>query len=325
MKVKLLILTALILLASPTLTYAEFVDVPKIHDNFIAINYLDENFIVRGYEDGTFKPDQLVNRVEALKIILEGNNIKVSEEFEDPGFSDVSTSDWFGKYVASAKSLGIVSGNPDGTFAPARNVAKAEFLKMLLNTNSFKPEKWENKAMFPDVPENAWYNPYMNYAGQSGLIIADTNGNLNPGKFLTRAEVAEIFYIMKIIINGGNTQFLISQAEKQMIQIDLYITQNNSISAKRASELSVDLTQQALKNMPEDITVLAAAKLAKAYDFLVNAYIEGVRNNFEEAKNWADQAKEKATEAWEVNNETQPISRYIKNRADEIIAQIPTP
>lgn len=324
MKAKLLIpVVALLAFFMPLTSLASFSDVPKTHSNYVAISYLQEQNIIKGYEDGTFRPDQLVNRVEALKIILGGNGIEVPKDFETPAFLDVKTADWFTPYVMAAKSLGIVNGNPDGTFAPARNVAKAEFLKMLLNTNNFNQEKWQSKAMFPDVPEDAWFNSFMNYGGQAGLIIPDENGNLNPGQNLTRSEVAEILYVMKIILGGSNTQFLISQAEKQMIQIDLYVGENNGNAAKRASELSVDLTQQALKNMPDDNIVLAAAKLAKAYDFLVNAYLSGLEDNFDETKKWAEQAKAKATEAWEVNNDTQPIAKYIKDRADQIVAQIP--
>lgn len=302
---------------------ADFSDVPNTNDNYLSVTYLNEQNIVKGYEDGTFKPDQPVNRAEALKIILEGNKIEVPESVEETGFSDVTATEWYARYIEKAKGLGIVSGNPDGTFAPARDVSRAEFLKMLLNTNGFKTEKWEGTQIFADVPQDAWFTPFMNYAGQSGIISKDINGNLNPGEALTRGEVAEILYLLTVILKKNDSQFLISQAEAQMSQIDVYVGASNPNAAKRASELSVDMTQQAYKNMPEDNTVIGAAKLARAYDFVVNAYIDGLQKKYTESKDWADQAIAKATEAWEVDNENQEIAKHIKDRANEIIAQIP--
>lgn len=305
-------------------TALAFSDVPNTHNNYIAIDYLSSNGIVNGYEDGTFKPGQVVNRAEALKIILEGSGIQVGDVTETIEFSDVKTADWFARYIMSAKSLGIVNGNPDGTFAPGRDVARAEFLKMLLNSNGFKAEKWEGVQIFPDVPADAWFVAYMNYAGQAGIVSGDSEGNLRPGEALSRGEVAEIMYLLRVILSGNNTQFLISEAEKQMAQIDVYVNSNNPLAAKRASELGVDMTQQAYKNMPEDNNVLGAAKIARAYDFVINAYISALQENYESAQDWADQASAKATEAWEVNNELQPIARHIKDRAAEVVAQIPS-
>ncbi len=301
-----------------------FPDVPKTHENYLAIEFLNQSGVVSGYEDGTYKPNQLVNRVEALKVILEGNNIEISSEFGAIPFSDVQTGDWFTQYVMTAKGLGIVDGNPDGTFAPGRDVAKAEFLKMLLNTNGFKTEKWEGAQIFADVPADQWYTPFMNYSGQAGLVTKDANNNLYPAAALNRGEVAEIMYMLSIILSGNNTQFLITQAEKQMAQIDIYVGDNNPLAAKRASELAVDMTQQAYKNLPEDNVVLGAAKIARAYDFVMNAYLFAIQQNWAEVENWSNQAIAKSTEAWEVNDELQPIAKHIKDRANEIMAQIPS-
>ncbi len=310
--------------ASAPATPAAFSDVPQTHDDYVAISYLSSAGIVKGYSDGTFKPGQMVNRAESLKIILEGNKVTVPADVTTTTFSDVKPADWFAKYVETAKTKGIIAGNPDGTFAPGRNISRAEFLKILLNSNGFNPDKWKNQALFSDVPADAWYNPYMNYAGQAGLLTKDDKNNLYPSKELSRAEVAEIYYLLTVIRQGHDTQFLLNQAESQMTQIETYITAQKPIQAKRASELSVDMTQQAFKNLPENNIVLGAAKLARSYDFLVNAYITAVQKQPKEATDWANQAITKATEAWEANNDLQAICKHIKDRANEILTQIAT-
>lgn len=301
---------------------SQFTDVMNSHNNYVAITNLSENGILSGYEDGTFKPSKVVNRAEALKIILKGSGIEAPTDITETGFTDITADQWFAPFVVQAKQLGIVSGNPDGSFDPAANVKRAGFMKMLLETNKFKKDKWGDQQLYNDVPTEAWYAPYMNYAGKAGLIPPATGNSMSPDKELTRAEVSEILYLMRLILNGKQTQMLITQSEQHMVQIEVYIGTKNIQAAKRASELSYDLTQQALSNSPDNPIVLGAAKIAKAYDLLVDAYIAGLQKKSEEAKTLAEQTKVKATEAWEANNETQAIAKHIKERADEILNQL---
>jgi hypothetical protein len=296
--------------------------VKNTHSNYVAIKHLSTTGVIKGYADGTFKPDKIVNRAEALKIILEGAGVSMAEAGTEAPFTDVPADQWFAPYVSQAKKLQIVSGNPDGSFAPSSTVQRAAFLKMLLETNKFKKEKWANQQFYNDIGQNEWYNPYMNYAGKSGLLLADQKNNLYPNTELTRSEVAEIMYLMQVILNGRDTQFLLTQAELQMAQIETYIGGKNIPLAKRASELAYDLTQQALKNMPDNNIVLGAAKLGKAYQLLVDAFIAGIQKNNAQAKALAEEAKVKATEGWEANNDIQAIAKHIKVRADEILAQL---
>ncbi len=68
--------------------------------------------VINGYDDGTFKPANPVNRAEMLKIIFAARE-------EDAGtypgncFTDVKD-ELFAPYVCRAKDLGIVQGYPDG-------------------------------------------------------------------------------------------------------------------------------------------------------------------------------------------------------------------
>ncbi len=301
----------------------QFPDVPNTHSNYVAINFLSDQDVLKGYPDGQFMPEKLVNRAEALKIIFAGTKAKI-----DPGiakdnlFKDVKSNDWFAEFVAHAKSKGIVGGNPDGTFAPGRDVSRAEFVKMLLMTAGFKEDSWKGQEHFADVPKDAWFNPYLNYAGKAGLIAKDENNNLNPAKNLSRGEVAEILYLILVIMNGKDTQFLVDQSEAQMAQIELYVASSDVKSAKRASELAVDLTQQAYRNLPDNNVVLGAAKIAKGYDALVDAFIYALKKDYVKATELANLVITKADEAWQANNETQPIARHLKDRAREILAQI---
>ena len=299
-----------------------FSDVSRTHKYYVAIDYLNKSGAIKGYDDGTFKPEKLVNRAEAVKIILAGSEIAAAESFTQ-FFPDVNADHWFAPYVLKARELGFVKGNDtDGTFAPARQVNIAEFVKMLLAANSISTESFVGKTLVPNIDPNAWFAPYINYSAALGLIEKDAAGNVDPAKYLSRGEVASIMYLLAIIRKGSDTQFLLNQAEAEMAQIEVYIAANQITLAKSASELAVDITQQAYKNLPENNIVLGAAKIARAYDFLVDSFVNGVQGNIEEAVTMANSSIAKATEAWEANNATQPIAAHIKERSREILTQL---
>ena len=48
-------------------------------------------------------------------------------------FSDVDSSTAMGKAIYKLANAGIIEGNGDGTFAPSRNVKRAELCKMINN------------------------------------------------------------------------------------------------------------------------------------------------------------------------------------------------
>lgn len=302
----------------------EFKDILSTHDSFVAIDYLRESGIVGGYSDGTFGPDKSINRAEVLKIILKGSKIDPLKEFKEAIFPDIKKDDWFTPYAMKAKQSGIVKGDEKtGKFVPARQINKAEFLKMLLTANKIQiPEVKKDQVVALDVSFDKWFASYMDYAFKTGIISKDSKGNLSPSKLLTRSEVADMMYLLILIKNSKDTQFLLHRAEAELSQIEIYIAANKVNSAKHASEIAVDLTQQAYKNMPKDAIVLGAAKLAKSYDLLVDSFVYGIKKDFEKASEYANQSISKATEAWKANSATQPVAHHIKERAREILAQV---
>jgi hypothetical protein len=301
-----------------------FSDVLRTHDSYVAITYLNESNVISGYADGTFKPENPINRAEVLKVILQGAKVTVPEQVSDKVFPDVAKDAWFAKFALQAKTMGIVKGGEkDGLFTPARQVNKAEYLKMLLLANGIKTEALTvTEAVSNDVPKDAWFAPFMSYALKAGIIAKDAKGNLEPSKSLTRAQVVDMMYLLVLIKESKDTQFLLHRAEAELAQIEVYIAANKVANAKRASELAVDLTQQAYKNMPENNVVVGAAKLAKSYDMLVQSFVLGIQKKNTEAADMANQAIAKATEAYNANNATQPIAKHIKDRAREILAQV---
>ncbi len=139
---KLFSLLAIISLLSLQLigvTYAEepvFSDVTG-HEYEYAIDHVQTRGIVSGYDDGTYRPDNLINRAEFTKILVEHlyNEGDFDAYTTDECFTDVPSGEWYTRYVCFAKDNNIISGHPDGSFKPSDNINYVESLKIVIEAN----------------------------------------------------------------------------------------------------------------------------------------------------------------------------------------------
>ncbi len=88
------------------------------------------NGIIDGYKDGTFKPNNSINRAEAMKIVISTIYQGQFPEFEST-FVDVLSTDWFAPYVIFAFKNGIITGYDENSFKPAKNMTRAEAAKVI--------------------------------------------------------------------------------------------------------------------------------------------------------------------------------------------------
>ncbi len=176
---------------------ASFPDVSEDHDNYTAIEFLKERGIINGYADGSFGPDNFVNRAEATKVLVEGFGIAAEKSANS--FTDVKSSDWFYEYVLRGKNAGLIAGYSDGTFKPANNINMAEVMKILLLAAGKDGFENPQDAVFVDVEAGAWYAPYAYYAREKNLVLAGDDGRIGIASDMNRAEFAEIIYRMIIV------------------------------------------------------------------------------------------------------------------------------
>lgn len=179
MKRALIVLLTLCLFAPTVFAYT---DVDSAHPYAEAINYITAEGIVRGYDDGTYKPDAKINRAEFTKILVESKFESDPSGFADDCFSDVPNDAWFSSYVCYARVDGIIDGYPDGTFGPANEINLAEASKILVNV--FELEKVQPTG-------TAWYSQYIETLG--ALKIIPPSFEYLDDK-VTRGEMAEMVW-----------------------------------------------------------------------------------------------------------------------------------
>lgn len=116
-------------------TSADFHDVEKDSWYESAVCWAAENGIAGGTPDGSFMPERPVNREQMAVMIdnyMKHMNIILPEINGETVFSDIdSVSGWASESVMRMKKTGVISGMPDGRFAPKDSATRAEAVKML--------------------------------------------------------------------------------------------------------------------------------------------------------------------------------------------------
>lgn len=97
-------------------------------------------------------------------------------------FSDVAAGDWFYDYVETLAAGGVVSGYPDGSFRPERDVTYGEALKLLLRAAGFAEQTAED--------DEHWAAAYLRYAVSRGSLAEGAVTDLDAP--ITRDAVADL-------------------------------------------------------------------------------------------------------------------------------------
>lgn len=169
-----------------------FSDINETNPYYIAITYLSDKAIIKGYSDGNFKPFNNINRAELLKITMEGAKVNLAYP-ETDCFTDVPSIEWYAPYICTAKDLGYIKGYNDGSFRPENDITKVEAIKIIGEVFDWELNLLPEVELFSDTPSNEWYIPYLKYAKTKNLL-PEYNEKYYPASKITRASVSETIY-----------------------------------------------------------------------------------------------------------------------------------
>lgn len=82
--------------------------------------------IVKGYEDGEFKPNKAITRAEMATILVKATKESLKSEGEAIYFKDVSSKHWALEEIKVATQAGLIKGDGKGNFLPTKLASRAE-------------------------------------------------------------------------------------------------------------------------------------------------------------------------------------------------------
>ena len=141
-----------------------------------AVSTLSFMGIITGYPDGTFRPNAAITRAEfaAIAARFDSNGDKTAAKFSD------IANHWAKDEISIAYNNGWITGYPNGTFGPQRDITRAEAMTLVNRVLDRQPETEDdllpNMTVWTDnANPKAWYYLAVQEATNSHYYEFKTN------------------------------------------------------------------------------------------------------------------------------------------------------
>jgi hypothetical protein len=117
-------------------------------------------------------------------------------------FADVPDGYWAAEAIAALADAGIVSGYPDGRYAPGLAVDRgsmAVYISRALAGGDVNVPNGPEEATFPDVPPDHWAFKYVEYAVSGNIVAGYGDGEYHADWTLTRGQMS--VFVARSMVN----------------------------------------------------------------------------------------------------------------------------
>ena len=143
--------------------------------------------IITGYPDGTFRPNEPIQRQHVAIMLVRAFQLTANRE--EATFRDVPKNHSYYDAITLLQQAGIVDGS-NGAFNPNANMTRAQIAKVLVLILGIKPG---GTSTFQDVSATHWSHDYIAALEENGIVLGD-NGNFRPDESMTRAQFVAIMH-----------------------------------------------------------------------------------------------------------------------------------
>lgn len=125
----------------------------------------------------------------------------ISSDKENMKFIDVAESHWAYADIYHLLQRNIIAGVSENEFKPEDFITREQFVKIICTAYGYAGS--EGESAYRDVPENAWYAPYVKTLTQKGIISGIADGIFGVGTPIKRQDMCTIVY--RIMHNEGES------------------------------------------------------------------------------------------------------------------------
>lgn len=154
---------------------------------------------IKGYGDGSFRPNNKVTRAELAAMLGRALDFKGDAEHSD--FADAGNIPvWARPYVEQLVKQSVISGYEDNTFRPMAEMTRAEGIVMVVRSLKL-PSVQNAELLFADADNvPSWAKAEIAAAVEAGLIQGREGNRLAPNDTITRAEMVALLIRMVNLI-----------------------------------------------------------------------------------------------------------------------------
>lgn len=179
------------------------VNFPDIQNNWAApyIRALAARNIISGFPNGTFRPEEPVNRAQFAAIIAKA--FMPTPEQPPTDFTDVPENFWGRRVIRTVASSDFLAGYPNKTFQPNQKIPRVQALVSLASGLNLQPGDPQLLSTYTDASRVPSYaKPKVAAATREQIVVNYPNRQqLDPLENATRADIAAFVY--QALVNAG--------------------------------------------------------------------------------------------------------------------------
>jgi hypothetical protein len=196
--------TPIVMPAPAVAQTASFSDVSSSYWASGFIQALSARDVIRGFPDGTFRPNEPVTRAQFAAMISKAfNKANVRTAVN---FVDVPVNYWAYSAIQDAYRSGFLAGYPGNVFNPNQNIPRVQVLVSLangLNYTATNPVDTDLQVYNDASAIPSYARSSVAAATENRIVVNYPNVSfLNPNQVATRADVAAFIY-QALVSNGS--------------------------------------------------------------------------------------------------------------------------
>lgn len=170
--------------------------------SIILMNAGQSSAYIQGYADGTFRPNQAVQRAEMAALLSRILPPRSDEAALNTSYRDMPVAEWAQEAIKKATAAGYMRGNDAGDFMPGRSITRAEMaviIERILKTQELAADvNAEATAATTAVPNEAtdltqhWAREAVQRVLAAGIMSVSQDGAFRPNDAVTRAEAVTL-------------------------------------------------------------------------------------------------------------------------------------
>lgn len=164
--------------------------------------WIDKGFI-KGYEDGSFKPNTTITRAEFMALVNRSFGFSAEAAIS---FSDVAPGNWAYVEVAKAVKAGYITGYENGTIGVSKPISRQEVAVIIARLLGL-PTTASSETSFQDADLIAtWAKGAVNAAATSNILNGyAADHSFKPTNSITRAEAVVVLDRGRAFLAGSGS------------------------------------------------------------------------------------------------------------------------
>lgn len=156
-------------------------------EGILKLSYME---ILKGFPDGSMRPDKTLTREEFIVMLARAIDLPLTDTYVQ-SYQDVEVSHWSSQYIAAAKSMGLLDIFKQDVMYPAKNITREEMAVIAAKAVQDMTLTSQSKS-FKDLNAAYKYLDSINIVTSLDIIRGMPDGSFKPYNGATRAEAAVV-------------------------------------------------------------------------------------------------------------------------------------